>query len=111
MKAELEKLYLVNKHKRSKLLELAAAIQTKLSRQQDAKCRMDNIAFVSLQQGNCGFGCHLHTLSVGLLISYYWERTLVYSRIRVPGMQEFHDMFLPIAKFCRYHDQPNTTSN
>ena len=100
----------LNRFKERKLYQYSEAIDRRLNALQAKKCRLDKIVYCSLEQNNCGFGCHLHTVSVALLISYYWDRTLVYAKMKVPGMERFEEIFLPIAKNCRLHTMDNETS-
>ena len=109
-KAILEKLFLVNRYKETRLNAVARRIQEKLRLLQERKCRLDQIVYASLDN-ECGYGCHLHTYSVAFMVSYYWRRTLVFAKNHVQGMQDYEDIFLPVAKSCRLHNQENETSN
>ena len=50
-------------------------------------------------------------MSVGMLISYYWQRTLIYAKSSVKGMDVYDDIFKPVASKCKFHNRDNVTSN
>ena len=110
LKARIEELLESNERQKAALKNIADSIKTRIVKLQEQKCRLDNLVFVSLEQ-DCGFGCQLHTILTGFLLSFYWERTLIVSKVNISGMKEMDRIFEPIATKCSLNNMDNATSN